>query len=76
MIRKFNELYGGGGDTDRGDWPSSPEVPIVRSDREKISLIRDLFIDLDSEELSSDEFISKIREILSISEREFPGTKI
>lgn len=74
MIKKFNELYGGGGEMDRKDWPDTPEVKTpLKSDKEKISIINGLCFDLDSDKISLEEFASSVKNILSVSDRKYPG---
>jgi hypothetical protein len=74
MIKKFNELYGGE-EMDRNDWPNAPKVANPeRSDKEKLSMINNLYFDLESEKISSDDFINGVRNILSVSDRKFQGT--
>ncbi len=73
-IKKFNELYGSDTEVDRSEWPNAPEIPdLVKSDKEKISLINNLYLDMKSNRISSDNFIKEVGEILSIHNDDFPG---
>ena len=73
-IKKFNELYGGE-EMDRGDWKEAPEVvPVKKTDKQKIDMIRDLYLDLEEGKMSLEEFSKGVKNILDISSRNFPGS--
>lgn len=74
MIKKFNEYAGQ--EMDREEWPSAPTIPSkTATDREKIEMIKDLYVDCDRGKISHEEMMSKLGEILG-SNRNFPGTRI
>lgn len=75
MVKKFNEYLDS--EMDRKDWPGAPEIDTrPKTDREKIQMIQNLYLDLDSGRISSDEMLSKLGDILGTN-KSFPGpTKI
>ncbi len=74
MIKKFNELYGGE-DIDRSDWPNAPIISDkIKSDREKLALINNLYLDLESNRISQEEFVSGVKNTLGISDGNFQGS--
>ncbi len=74
MIKKFNELYGPDQEMDRSEWTSAPEIPdLVRSDKENISTIKRLYSEMLSKRITTEDFISQLGIILSISNSEFPA---
>jgi hypothetical protein len=74
-IKKFNELYGPDNEMDRDNWPNAPEISDpIRSDREKLSTINNLYLDMKSNRLSSNDFIKEIGKVLSTHNDDFPGS--
>ena len=65
MIKKFNELYSGGEEMHRDEWPDAPEIESEKSDSEKLSMIKSALSNFESENITSEEFVDKVRSIIA-----------